>query len=164
MPPHHPIFGHLLLVTDILSQLPQDAHPSYLPGLIRKAFPDIGPVYYLDMWPFTLPILVVTSPSAAYQFTQEHQLPKASELRRWIKPLADNKDLVSLEGQTWKMWRNCYNPGFSANHLILWVPEIAKEISTFCNILRQRAQAGVIFPLEEMTVNLTIDTIGRVIL
>lgn len=164
MPPHHPLLGHLLIAKDLLSELPQHAHPSYLPGLIRRTFPDVGPVFYLDMWPVTLPLLVVTSPSAAYQFTQEHSLRKSSELRRWIRPLADNKDLVSLEGQAWKQWRNIYNPGFSASHLIHLVPPIAQEVSTFLEILRERAEAGVIFPLEEMTVNLTMDTIGRAVM
>ena len=164
MPPHHWLFGHLLLVTKILSKVPPDAHPSYLPGLLRRAFPDVGPIFYLDMWPVTGPILVVSSPTVAYQFTQEHPQPKAGELRRWIKPLAENQDLVSLEGQAWKFWRNVYNPGFSASHLITLVPQIANEVSTFCEILRKKARDGAIFPLEELTVNLTMDTIGRVIL
>ena len=164
MPPHHPLFGHLLLAKDILSQMPRDAHPTYLPGLIKRAYPDIGPVFYLDMWPITLPILVVFSPSAAYQFTQEHSLAKSGELRRWIRPLAENKDLVSLEGQPWKLWRNIYNPGFSANHLMHLVPQITEEISVFRGIISDRAQSKALFPLEDATIKLTIDTIGRVIL
>ena len=164
MPPHHPIFGHLLLATKLLSKLPPGAHPSYLPGLIRRAVPDAGLVFYLDLWPFNRPILVVTSPPAAYQFTQEHPLRKSPELRRWIKPLAENKDLVSLEGQQWKRWRNVYNPGFSMSHLMLMVPQIAEEVSVFCDILRERSKSGAIFPLEEATTYLTMDTIGRVVL
>ena len=125
MPPHHPLFGHLLVAKELLAELPSNAHPSYLPGLIRRTFPDVGPVFYLDMWPFTLPLLVISSPTAAHQITQEHSLPKSGELRRWIKPLAANKDLVSMEGQQWKLWRNVYNPGFSANHLIHLVPQMS---------------------------------------
>ena len=82
MPPHHPIFGHLLLAGDLLSKLPPDAHPSYLPGLIRRAVPDIGQVFYLDLWPFNRPMLVVSSPSVAHQFTQKHLLRKSPEVHR----------------------------------------------------------------------------------
>jgi len=164
MPPHHPIFGHLLLANDLLSKLPRDAHPSYLPGLIRRAIPDVGQVFYLDMWPFSRPILVVSSPSVAQQFTQERSLRKSPEVHTWLKPLANNQDLVSLEGQGWKQWRNVYNPGFSASHLIHLVPQIAAEVSTFCDILNERVQSGAILPLEEATVNLTMDTIGRIVL
>ena len=164
MPPHHPLFGHLLVAKEIMSRLPHNTHPQYLPGLIRRDIPDVGPVFYLDMWPFSLPILIVSSPSAAYQLTQEHSQPKSDGLRRYMRPLAGNKDLVSMEGSLWKQWRNVFNPGFSASHLILLVPQIAREVSTFCEILRERAQTGEIFPLEEATVNLTMDTIGRVAL
>jgi len=164
MPPYHPIFGHLLVVNRFLSKLPRDMHLQCLPGQIRREIPDVGPVFYLDMWPFTLPILVVSSPSAAYQLTQERSPPKTEGLRRFMRPLAQNEDLVSLEGQPWKHWRNVFNPGFSAGHLINLVPQIAKEVSTFCEILRERAQVGDLFPLEEATVNLTMDTIGRVAL
>jgi hypothetical protein len=164
MPPHHPIFGHLLLANDLLSKLPRGAHPSYLPGLIRRAIPDVGQVFYLDMWPFSRPILVVSSPSVAQQFTQERSLRKSPEVHTWLKPLANNQDLVSLEGQGWKQWRNVYNPGFSASHLIHLVPQIAAEVSTFCDILSERVRSGAILPLEEATVNLTMDTIGRIVL
>ena len=162
MPPHHPLVRHLLLVKGHLSRLPHDAHPSYLPWIIRRATPDIGPVFYLDLWPFTIPLLAVTSPSIASQFTQEVSLPKSPALVKWIRPLAENKDLVSMEGQLWKQWRGVYNPGFSASHLMFLVPQIVEEVEHFCDILRDRARAGFIFQLEEATVNLTMDVIGRV--
>ena len=164
MPPHHPLFGHLLRANDLLSKLPRDAHPSYLPRLIRQAIPDVGQIFYLDMWPFSRPILVVSSPSVAHQFTQEHSLRKSPEVHQWMKPLANNQDLVSLEGHKWKHWRNIYNPGFSASHLIHLVPQILEEVSVFRDVLKERAQSGAILPLEEVTVNLTMDTIGRIVL
>lgn len=135
MLPHHPIFGHLLLAKSILSKFLQDVHPPYLPLLIRRPFPEVGSVFYHDVWPIINPILAVSSPSAASQFTQEHSLPKSAELRRFLKPITQNKDLVSLEGQLWKLWRSIYNPGFSASHLISMVPCIVNEVSTSMRIL-----------------------------
>lgn len=164
MPPHHPLFGHLLFANSVMSKLPRDLHAQCLPGQIRRAVPDVGPVFYLDMWPFSIPLLVVSSPSAAYQLTQEHSLPKSEGLRNYLRPLTDNNDLVTLEGPLWKQWRNIFNPGFSASNLILLVPQVAKEVATFCEILRERAQAGKLFQLEEATVNLSMDIIGRVAL
>ena len=164
MLPHHPVFGHLLLAKDIISKLPPKAHPSYLPSLIRRATPEVGHVFYVDVWPFGRPLLVVSSPSAAYQFTQGRSLRKAPELHSFMKPLTRNRDLASLEGHAWKKWRNVYNPGFSANHLISLVPQIAEGLSVFHDNLRGRAQSGEIGPLEDITVNLTIDTIGRIVL
>ncbi len=164
MPPHHPIFGHLLLAANLLFKLPPNAHPSYLAGLIRRAMPDVGHVFYLDMWPMNGPLLVVSSPSVARQFTEEHSLRKAPELRKWIKPLTNNQDLVSLEGPTWKKWRQVFNPGFSASHLTRLVPRMVGLVSVFCDILQERAQQGAVFQLEETTTNLTMDVIGQVVL
>ena len=164
MPQHHPIFGHLLVAKEFLSKIPRDAHPQYFPSLIRRAMPQVGPVFYLDMWPISVPLLVATSASAAQQFTQEHSLPKSDGLRKVLRPLAQNQDLVSLEGPPWKKWRNVFNPGFSASHLILLTPQIIKEVSTFCEVMRERAKAGDMFLLKEVTLNLTMDIIGRVVL
>ena len=164
MPPHHPIFGHLLLAKDLLSINPSDAHPTYLPWMIRKKYPEVGPDFYVDMWPVATPLLVASSPSAANQFTQETSLPKAEVVTKWIRPLADNQDLVSLEGHPWKKWRHVYNPGFGAGHLITLVPHIVKEVVTFRDILREKARTGAVFPIEEITVNLTMDVIGKVVL
>lgn len=48
-PPHHPLFGHLLVTKRILSNLPRDAHAHYLPSQIHLQYPSLGPAYYLDM-------------------------------------------------------------------------------------------------------------------
>ena len=142
MPPHHPLFGHLLLANDVMSELPRNAHPQYLSGQVKHMYPDVGPVFYLDMWPFSLPNLVVASPEAAYQLTQEHSQPKSDGLRKYMRPLANNNDLVSLEGQPWKTRRSVYNPSFSASHLMTLVPEFLHEISTFTDILRELMHKG----------------------
>ena len=39
-----------------------------------------------------------------------------------------------------------------------------KEVSVFRDILKERAQSGVILPLEEVTINLTMNIIGRAVL
>lgn len=51
MPPYNPIFGHLL-IHKITSTLPKDVHTQYLPDILRRVMPDLGPIYYLAIWPF----------------------------------------------------------------------------------------------------------------
>ena len=164
MAPHNLLLGHLPVANEILSQLPSNANSHYLPGEVRRKYPEVGPVFYLDMWPFSLPLLVVASPSAAYQFTQEHSQPKAEGLRKLMRPFTGNNDLVSMEGPLWKKWRSVFNPGFSAGHLITLVPDILDGVSTFCEILRGKVRQDKMFRLEEVTVNLTLDIIGKVAL
>lgn len=135
MPLHNPLFGHLLETYSVLSKIPSDAHPLYLPDQLRRKYPEMGPVFYVDLWPFSTPILFVESPSAAYQLFQEHPLPKADAVRMFMYPLTKNNDLVTMEGKVWKDWRNVFNPGFSANHLMTLVPEILEAVSTYSDIL-----------------------------
>ena len=84
MPPHHPVLGHLLLAKNLLSKLPPDAHPSYLPSLVRREFPDVGHAFYLDMWPINRALLVVSSSSLAYQFTSAAEIARTSQMDKAI--------------------------------------------------------------------------------
>lgn len=164
MPPHHSIFGHLLLTNKVVSTLPSDVHGHYLPDLFRRMLPDLGPVYYLDNWPFSPPILLVNSPEAAYQIAQEHSLPKFHGLREYLRPLTGEHDLVTMEGPLWKTWRGIFNPGFSASHIQSLVPSIVKETDILCEILDSHAEKQHLFLLKKATENLTMDVIGRVVL
>ena len=164
MPPYNPLFGHLLEVQSVLSKIPSDAHPLYLPDQLRRKYPNMGRVFYLDMWPFSTPILFAESPSAAYQLIQEHQHPKADPVLKFMYPLTKNKDLVTMEGQPWKDWRAVLNPGFSASHLIKLVPRLLKAVHTYSDILAEHAQAKDMFFLERITIGMTMDIIGIVTL
>ena len=164
MPPHHPLLGHLLVVTKIMSKLPSDVHGHVLPRQISKVYPKLGPVFYIDTWPFGPPMLVVTSAEGANQFTVAHSLPKFAALRQYVDPIAGGIDLITMEGREWKTWRAVFSPGFSSGHLMTMVPRMLKDVKSFCEILEQRAVRDEIFSLDPVAVNLNLDIIGRVAL
>ena len=140
MPPYHPLLGHLPFAYKMMKGLPKDAHPNFLPDMIRRALPDLGPVYYLDTWPFGPQMLIVSSPHTLHQVMQEHPLPKYHTLRTFLLPIADGLDIVTMESQAWKTWRGVFNPGFSASHLLTLTPAIVEEAVKFCDILSTRQQ------------------------
>lgn len=164
MPPHSLVFGHLGTPYRFMSKIPRDVHEHYLPNLIIRAMPELGPIFYLDGWPFSGPILVLASPAGAFQATQAHSLPKYHATRTYLDPLTSGHDLVSMEGQMWKTWRNIFNPGFSADHINTLVPSIVQDTLVFGDNLREHVRKNDMFSLEELTINLTIDVIGRVTL
>ena len=41
-PPHHPILGQLIFYYQIAAKMPFDAHPAYLPDMIRRELPGLG--------------------------------------------------------------------------------------------------------------------------
>lgn len=164
MPPHHPVLGHLQLMSEITSKLPTDIHGHVLPHQIKLQFLDLGPVFYLDPWPFGPPMLVITAPDQAYQITQAHSLPKFHALRDYMRPVTGGNDLITMEGSKWKKWRNIFNPGFKSGHLMTLVPEMINEISTFCEVLRGLAITHEIFSMDSVATKLSFDIIGRVTL
>lgn len=164
MPPHNPIFGHLFVLAKVVSKLPKDAHAHYLPDQLRRTFPELGPIYYLDVWPFMTLTLVVASPDTLQQITTDHVLPKFSAIKDFLYPLANGKDLVSMDGQEWKYWRGIFNPAFSAGHLMNLVPEMVKEMKVFCDILLNHAKTRRVFRMKHLTDNLAMDIIGKIVL
>ncbi|KAL2041650.1 hypothetical protein N7G274_005434 [Stereocaulon virgatum] len=164
MPPWHPILGHLYFCYQISSTLPKDAHPNYLPDMIRRKLPDLGPIYYLDTWPFGPQMLVVSSTRGLYQITQEHSLPKYPALKYFLQPIAEGLDLVTMEGNLWKTWRGIFNPGFSAGYLMSLTKSIVAETETFCGILERLSQEHAVFRMKDLTDNLTMDIIGRIVM
>ena len=164
MPPHHWLFGHIALMASIIRDMPPLAHGSYLADKIRQRYPQLDSAFYLDTWPFGPVILVLLSPEAMRQLTQATQIPKDPSLRQFLKPLTGKEDLVTLEGSAWKYWRAIFNPGFSMNHILTLVPAMIEEVEIFKDILRDHARKGDMFLLEEATLNLTVDVIGRVVM
>lgn len=164
MPPHHPVFGHLIIVGNIMSKLPSDVHGHVLPRQIKLEYPSLGPLFYIDTWPFGPQMLVATSPDSANQITINHSLPKFAALREYMKPMTGGMDLTTLEGPAWKTWRNVFQPGFSSSYLMTKVPQMIEDILVFCDILRARAASGDVFQMDPLTVNLNLDIIGRLAL
>ena len=121
-------------------------------------------MYYLDTWPFGPQMLVVASTRGLYQITQEHSLPKYHALRSFLKPIAEGFDIVTMEEELWKTWRGIFNPGFSANHLMGLTKNIVEETHRFCDTLCSYAEDRKIFKMKELTDNLTMDIIGKVVL
>jgi cytochrome P450 len=165
MPPHNFFLGHLRIAITIFKNLPQDAQVNYLPDQIRQQYPDLGPVFYLDLWPFSDLMLIVTDPAVIAQFcSADHLLPKHPGIKRFLHPITGGYDLNCLEGNEWKLWRRLLNPGFSAGHMLKLIPSIVEEALIFRDDLIQHGREGKMFLLEDHALNLTLDVIGDVAL
>ena len=69
MPPHSFAFGHLLVLHNATKRMPADVNRFlYFGDIMRHNFAEQG-VFYLDVWPFSKPFLVVASPALAAQAT-----------------------------------------------------------------------------------------------
>ncbi|MCJ1264273.1 hypothetical protein MMC22_004144 [Lobaria immixta] len=163
-PPHSHIFGHLITMGELVSTLPPDLHPHSFPHFLRKKYPDLGPVFYLDNWPVAYPICAVVDPDVAYQATQQNSLPKHQINKDYIEPFVGKYNMLTLEGKLWKQWRSIFNPSFASGHVIDLVPRIIEDTLIFCDTLSTHAEKSDVFSLEDVTTKLTIDVIGRVVI
>ena len=126
-------------------------------------YPDLGPVFYLDVWPFSNPVLVITSASFGRQLT-DAQLHKDKSFCDFMDAFTEKMDLVCMEGQDWKKWKAVFSPGFQSSHIMDLVPNIIQDIELFRTKLRAQSETGKVFSLEDMSTKLTVDVIGRVAL
>jgi cytochrome P450 len=155
----------LILSATVSGAVPKDAHGHYLADKIRRKYPNLGPVFYLDLWPFADLMLIVTDPAVIAQFCHaDSLLPKHLGMRRFLHPITGGYDLNCLQGETWKRWRGLFSPGFSPSHTLSLVPAIVEDVLVYKEDMITRAKAGKMFSFEDHAPNLTLDVIGRVAL
>lgn len=169
------LLGHLGVIGGLLSQLPSDAHGDYMMMMIlhnwQALFPDCSrcpPIAYIDLWPFAPPTAISLSAELSAQFTQDYSLPKAHQQKRTLHPLTLNRDLSSMEGAEWRLWRKRLNPGFSIQNITNRIPDIVDEVDDFVRYIDAKAgkhgQWGPVFALQDATIRLALDVILRFVL
>lgn len=119
-----------------------------LPTHIQKKY-NLGPYFYLDLWPISDPLLAVLDSDLAAQITTDQSLPKARGLQDFMIHLAGPGDLVSSDGPHWKKWRSIFNPGFAGSHLMTLAPGIVDDGLVFVENLTKYAAKKEPFRLEE---------------
>ncbi|KAK8062659.1 vera protein [Apiospora hydei] len=170
--PHSILFGHLPIFAKFKKAHPPDINVyvfhTWLAENCKTYFPDhdyLPSVVYLDIWPLTGSLAMVTDPVAVSQFTIAKNEPKVDVVAKFFHPMTLGLDTLTTEGQIWKTWRPRFNPGFSQRNLTALMPEIIEEVSIFADRLKQVAgkgdESGPVFPLMDMTTDLTFDVIGR---
>lgn len=109
-------------------------------------------------------MLVILDPAAAAQITIQNSLDKHVHIKDFTYPLVGKKNLVTMEGKEWKMWRAIFNPGFAAGHLMSLVGGMVSDTVCFTEILSDYAAKDKVLLLEGAATRLTVDIIGNVVL
>lgn len=85
-------------------------------------------------------------------------------MKSFLQPITEGGDIVMMKGQMWKTWRGIFNPGFSGSHLMTLTSAVVEETLTFCGILHTHLPNRTVFHMKDMTDNLAMNIIGRVVL
>ncbi|KAK1020230.1 hypothetical protein LTR33_019125, partial [Friedmanniomyces endolithicus] len=147
----------------VLRKQPKNAAPQTLFNFIQEEY-DLPDTFYLDVWPAGDPIMITFDTAVMHEFTVAHSLPKHPAVDKFLQNFGGPGNLASSEGAVWKKWRNAFNPGFSASHIMSLVPLMVDECDIFSDILNKHAKNNDLFRLERAATSLTVDIIGRVVL
>lgn len=164
MPPWNPILGHLAVLPPLLKQFPKGTPQSYMFGVLAQQFKDSDGLFFIDVWPFSAPMIVVSAPDLAYQVCQEFDLPKPDTLAYFFKPIVGGLGLFMMNGAEHKSSRALFNPGFGANVILEHTKHIVEQAEVFVEILREHARKGDMFALDDLTCWYMMDVIGAVTL
>lgn len=161
MPEWSWLAGHLPLLRRYLELYPAD---TFINIIATRIAHDLGnkDMYYLDLWPFLEPSLVVCSPEAATYVSNRLNLPKPPMYRTMFDPINGGPNILTMNGNEWKYWRTLFNPGFAPGYLQEQVPSIVDSVEIFCSQLR--AREGTVFRLEDVATRLTMEIIMKVVL
>ena len=162
MPPFSWLAGHMLAVKTVMEKLPANAATHY-------TFADIAlqskeSMFYVDFWPISDPLLVITSPFAAEQLSKHPIHFKPSNIVKVMESLTGGPSLLTMPETQWKQWRTIFNPGFSPSYILDQVPKILPEIEVFREKLREQALLNKFFQLDKMTLRFSLEVIGIVAL
>lgn len=143
--------------------VPKDLHPQALMTVIQRLW-RLGDFFFVDIWPLTEQMCVVTSPDLARQLTQVHPLPRHPMVTQYVRPLVGRHSMLISNGQKWRNLRGMFAPGFSSAYLMTLVPVMVDKTLIFCDALRSVSRARAVCQMEELAAKLTVDVIGQVVL
>lgn len=150
-----------------MDALPKDAHYQYMfADIAREHFQSEG-MFYIDLWPASGMMIIVTSPLVAAQVAQTNTeicYERAFMLRRFFKPIAGGPNLFDMTQREWRPWRAIFNKGFSTEQVTSLVPHVLRETEVYKQRLRDLARKQEMFYLDLVTLRFTMDVIGQTIL
>ncbi|KAK3324903.1 cytochrome P450, partial [Apodospora peruviana] len=161
------IWGHLKVLHEYISRGPPGCHIDDVLGVMAD---DLGnpAVVLVDLRPVSSPMAIITSHYVAEQISrptkqQPWSTPKSPTLGVYHK-LIGPQSILLKEGEDWKRMRKRFNPGFARQHLMTLLPVIMDKTATFLKHLDSYAATGEDLELMELTINLTFDIIGAVVM
>lgn len=157
------LWGHLRILQRYISRYPADTFFTIVMEGLAREFSDTD-MFYLDLWPVAPPFLCISDPDVANQVTAKHTFPKAEYFNTLFEPLMGGPSLLTMNAKDWKEWRALLNPGFSPAYLLNQLPATIDYVQIFCDKLRDHAETGDVFPLENIATRMTMDVIIKVTL
>ncbi|KAH6638120.1 cytochrome P450 [Boeremia exigua] len=158
-PPHSLLWGHLKLMGEIFAILPKNSHIQIAVTTISQKY-DLPGIFYLDLWPLSTGLCLVTDPDLAHYMTVTRNHEKHSVEARDVDPLIGEGNVVTSEGTRWKKMHKMLAPAFAIMHVTNMRSMIGQNVMQFRAILAKLADAGEAFEFEKYMGRLALDVVG----
>lgn len=160
MPPWNPVFGHLLVLDKTFKKhkLPRDMHMNDVFGPISKEFDESDSLFYVDLWPFLRPTVLVSSPKYAQQ--AELILDRPDALLWSMHPVTGGPSVFATNSTEWRETRNLLLPGFKSNYISNQIVYATDEAETLIEVLRTKAESREMFQLDPVILKYMMNISG----
>ncbi|RWA06927.1 hypothetical protein EKO27_g8184 [Xylaria grammica] len=121
----------------------------------------------MDFRPICRPVVFIASHDMAEQISKATKLFPASVPKfdlSHLKPVIGPTSILSAYGEEWRSLRKRFNHGFSSQHLLTLIPTMADRTIVFARQLDSLSKVGNKFSLVSLSMHLTFDIIGSVIM
>lgn len=162
-PPHSLFWGHLKLMGEISSLFPPQTYSGFFYSEIAKRY-NLPAVWYLDLWPFAPPQLVVTSPDLSREILVGRLYPVHEELEKIMTVLFGPKTIVAVNGNLWRALHHIIAPSFTPQAVKSHVTTIVHNTLGLRDRLLARADDSDAFSLEEEISKTTFDVTSTIVL
>ncbi len=123
----------------------------------------LSDVFYVDVWPFGQPQMVLAGPDAASQVTVVRSYPKHPIVETALAPIVGPRSIASVNGSEWKSLHRLLAPAFASTHVKSLVAVAVDEGLHFRVKLDRLAEAGELFLIEEAVAKLLFEVTGKVV-
>lgn len=144
---------------EIMAGLPKNCHVQVAVTTMSEKY-DLPRLFYLDLWPLSPSMVIVTDPDLALYLTVTRNHEKHSEELRVMDPMIGKGNIVTAEGARWKKMHKMLAPAFAITHVTNMRPMVAENVMEFRAILNKFAEMGESFEAEKYIEHLTFDIIG----
>ncbi|OAX83193.1 hypothetical protein ACJ72_02448 [Emergomyces africanus] len=161
-PPHSFWFGHLLVAGRISQGYRSDAYIHHLLITISREY-DLPDLFYIDLWPFAHPMVVLCTPELAAQITTEQAFPKDPAVSEFLSPFLGKSSIISVNGPKWKTLHSIFAPAFAPAYIRTLTDGMVDEVLIYHDNLCQLAKSKESFSMSALNVDLTFNVIGRAV-
>lgn len=148
----------------MIKQFPPDTSVHVFYTAIAQKY-ELRGIFYLDLWPFGPPQMILSTPETAEMVTVNSNYPMHDEVARFLGPLVGYKAIGSSDGPMWKMLHRMMAPSFRPSVITSMVPTIATQtMQVFHSKLAQFASDGETFSMQKLAGRLIFRISSKVFL